>query len=332
MNMQSGVSNDLLGQGRRALKDGRFDVAIEAFNAAWHRNMDAQPTREGLFLALRQLSIVRGLVDRYLEDMGWEEDSFDGFAEIGPVQHRGSLIERQRQLRDGRYAGKDLDRKLTLILQADLLAYEQRIEKDWVPGEKKDDEGQPGPSGDATAQKHDKELPDPEAVFRARMSYIVGRAALIDGRAEEAVDHLNRALSDDVPYAGVYRELGRAYMAAGDGLTALYNFNIAQIFYTETWFDQWAPLVSGAVRTLGRYKTYTIIFADNRFYATPNTPGIFETIEGQNVHYRVPLALPFRIWLRRVLPEPVMAFLRSIVVSTPLMRFTYSRRISSRHQ
>jgi Flp pilus assembly protein TadD len=299
---------ELIDRSHAAIEMGQFDEALAELEAAYEREPTASEVQRQLFAALRQLDVSRQLVRRYLRDMGWTPHNYQGFSGFSDdatgVPDQKVMGQRLHELCDDR--NDDIGREQRVILEADRRAL-----------------GATSDGTDLLGSDSDTNGADKDTIYLARRSYILGKSALEKGDLEAARDHLDSAVVDTGPNGSALRLLGLAQSRLGHGNMARYTFDIAQVFRRPSWLVTGTSVHTGAVATLGQYKSFNIFYAGDVFLAIPDRAGIIVKFEDKTLSFREARASEFRKWLRGVLPEPIMDTLRSVVMSTPLKRFVH---------
>jgi len=186
--------------GQAARRNGRYDLAVAAFQRAGAHTTEARTLE---FRALREVDISRHLIDRLLRRVGMPAARYKGFAAIEPPLDGAAVSGRLAALANDTAAG-DLSRRL---LEADGLV-----------------RGAPGMA---------VRPPDDHATnldLRAARA----RHALRSGDSRAALAQLAGAVPNDAPSADAQAILGRGLWQTGDAVAAANAFNLSLLYLEGT--------------------------------------------------------------------------------------------------
>ena len=272
--------NDLV-TGQRAARDGRYDLAITAFERArakpeWHEAAD-----RAAFQAMRDVNVSQYLVGQIFGRLGRPLAQYRGFDAIDPPLDGATVAAKLQALAAA--DGPARQHRQSLLLA-------DRLER-----------------GDAVDPSKCTTAEHPAlAVSLARRALARGDFAALD-RALAPLDQRATPLS-----AGQALR-ARAMQAQGATVAAAQAFNLA-LLYLDSTTD------GDRLRYRRVYKGYQVIHFKGEFYAIPWNQSVIALEEdGQEaaiIAHRVPARL--RALARRLLPSRLVDALRRIVLRIPL--------------
>lgn len=269
--------------GQRAARNGRYDLAVAAFERG-----QAKPELRGAadaaaFQALREVDISQYLVDQIYSRLGRPKAQYRGFDAIDPPLDQATVAAKLQAL--AAVDSPARDRRQSLLL-ADHLERGDAVD-----------------ASESTTAEHPA-----LSISLARRALARGDFVALD-RALQPLDRRSTPLS-----AGQALH-ARAMLAQGSGQAAAQAFNLA-LLYLDSAAD------GDRVRYRRSYKGYQVIHFKGEFYAIPADQfAIAMDEDGQDaaiIAHRVPARL--RALVLRLCPTWLVDILRHAMARVPLRR------------